>query len=62
MKNIREIFISRFETFTDDFRFDDCKAICNIAVNAKDKTISFTLESGDKPSLYVSLTGKAAVC
>ena len=50
-----EILVSRFETFTDDFHFDDNKSICNIAVNAKDKTISFTHESGDIPTLYVIL-------
>lgn len=55
VKKQRDIIVSRFETFTDDFRFDDCKAICNIAVNAKDKTISFTHESGDVPTLYVIL-------
>lgn len=54
-KEHRDIIVSRFETYGDDFRFDDCKAICNIAVNIKEKTISFTLESGDIPSLYVIL-------
>ena len=54
-KKKRDVIISRFETFTDDFRFDDNKSICNIAVNTKDKTISFTHESGDVPSLYVIL-------
>lgn len=54
-KNMRDIMVSRFETFTDDFRFDDNKSICNTRVNIKEKTISFTLESGDAPSLYVVL-------
>ena len=55
MKNMREIFISRFETFTDDFHFDDCKAICNLTIDIKQKTISLAHESGDAPSLYVIL-------
>ncbi|SEH86732.1 hypothetical protein SAMN02910265_03110 [Ruminococcus flavefaciens] len=55
MKNMREIFISRFETFTDDFHFDDCKAICNLTIDIKEKTISLAHESGDAPSLYVIL-------
>ena len=54
-KKRRDVIVSRFETYGDDFRFDDNKSICNIAVNTKDNTISFTLESGDKPSLYIIL-------
>lgn len=54
-KKMRDVIISRFETFTDEFRFDDSKSICNITVNTKEKNISFTLESGDAPSLYVVL-------
>lgn len=52
---MKDILVSRFETYGDDFRFDDNKCICNMAVNAKDKTISFTHESGDVPTLYVIL-------
>ncbi|PWJ12247.1 hypothetical protein [Ruminococcus flavefaciens] len=52
---MREILVSRFETFTDDFHFDDNKSICNIAVNTKEQTISFTVESGDLPKIYVIL-------
>lgn len=54
-KKRRDVIVSRFETYGDDFRFDDNKSICNIAVNTKDNTIRFTLESGDKPSLYIIL-------
>ncbi|MCR4638978.1 hypothetical protein [Ruminococcus sp.] len=54
-KKRRDVIVSRFETYGDDFRFDDNKAICNLAVNTKDKTIRFTLEDGGSPSLYVIL-------
>lgn len=54
-KEHRDISVSRFETFTDDFHFDNCKAICNLGVNFKEKTIRFTHESGDALSLYVVL-------
>jgi hypothetical protein len=52
---MREILVSRFETFTDDFHFDDSTSICSIMVNTKKQTISFTVESGDIPPLYVIL-------
>ncbi|WP_024859420.1 hypothetical protein [Ruminococcus flavefaciens] len=54
-KKRRDVIVSRFETYGDDFRFDDNKSICNIAVNTKDKTINFVHESGDIPTLYVIL-------
>lgn len=55
-KKRRDVIVSRFQTFIDEFRFDDYKAICNLAINYKQKTIRFTLEEGDAPSLYVILT------
>ena len=55
VKKQRDIIVSRFETFTDDFHFDDSTSICSIMVNTKKQTISFTVESGDKPSLYIIL-------
>lgn len=59
-KKRRDVIVSRFETYGDDFRFDDNKSICNIAVNTKDNTISFTLESGDGPSFYIVLLTMSA--
>ncbi len=55
VKKQRDVIVSRFETFTDDFHFDDSTSICSIMVNTKKQTISFTVESGDKPSLYIIL-------
>ena len=55
MKNMRDIFVSRFVTFTDDFWFDNNKSWGKIEVNTNDETISFMHESGDIPTLYVLL-------
>ena len=54
-KHKKDVIVSRFETYGDDFRFDDNKSICNISVNIKEQIISFTHESGDVPTLYVIL-------
>lgn len=54
-KKKRDVIVSRFETFTDDFRFDDNKSTGMLTVNSKDKTISFAHDSGDSPTLYVVL-------
>ncbi len=54
-KRRRETIVSRFETFTDDFHFDDSKSIGTISINSANQTINFALESGDIPPLYVIL-------
>lgn len=54
-KKKRDVIVSKFETYGDDFRFDDNKSVCTFTVKSKNKTISFAHESGDKPTLYVVL-------
>lgn len=54
-KKRRKVIVSRFETFTDVFRFEDCKSVGSLTINSKDQTIGFAHESGDVPTLYIIL-------
>ena len=54
-KEKRKVIVSRFETFTDVFRFEDCKSVGSLTINCIDKNINFMHEAGDVPTLYIIL-------